>query len=56
MLDANAGTIGDVQRVLGALAQGDLTQRITADYRGVFGQMRDDTNATVERLTGTTVS
>ena len=52
MLDANAGTIGDVQRVLGALAQGDLTQRITADYRGVFGQMRDDTNATVERLTG----
>ncbi len=52
MLDANAGTIGDVQRVLGALAQGDLTQRITADYRGVFGRMRDDTNATVERLTG----
>ncbi|WP_433853878.1 methyl-accepting chemotaxis protein [Stenotrophomonas nitritireducens] len=52
MLDANAGTIGDVQRVLGALAQGDLTQRITADYRGVFGKMRDDTNATVERLTG----
>ncbi|QNN47059.1 HAMP domain-containing protein [Thermomonas brevis] len=53
MLDANAGTMSDVQRVLGALAQGDLTQRITADYRGVFGQMRDDTNATVERLTDT---
>ncbi len=51
MLDANAGTIGDVQRVLGALAQGDLTQRITAGYRGVFGRMRDDTNTTVERLT-----
>ena len=53
MLDANAGTMADVQRVLGALAQGDLTQRITADYRGVFGRMRDDTNATVERLTET---
>ena len=53
MLDSNAGTMADVQRVLGALAQGDLTQRITADYRGVFGRMRDDTNATVERLTGT---
>ena len=51
MLDANAGTIGDVQRVLAALAQGDLTQRITADYQGVFGQMRDDTNATVDKLT-----
>jgi methyl-accepting chemotaxis protein len=52
MLDTNAATIGDVQRVLGALAQGDLTQRITADYRGVFGRMRDDTNTTVEHLTG----
>jgi len=51
MLDANASTIGDVQRVLGALAQGDLTQRITADYQGVFGQMRDDTNTTVNNLT-----
>ncbi len=53
MLDANAGTMADVQRVLAALARGDLTQRITADYRGVFGRMRDDTNATVERLTET---
>ena len=53
MLDANAGTMSDVQRVLAALARGDLTQRITTDYRGVFGRMRDDTNATVERLTET---
>ncbi|KRG40619.1 hypothetical protein ARC78_12365 [Stenotrophomonas pictorum JCM 9942] len=52
MFDTNAATIGDVQRVLGALAQSDLTQRITADYRGVFGRMRDDTNTTVEHLTG----
>ncbi|WP_256645311.1 methyl-accepting chemotaxis protein [Thermomonas paludicola] len=53
MLDTNAATIADVQRVLGALAEGDLTQRITADYHGVFGRMRDDTNATVEHLTET---
>lgn len=50
MLDTNASTISDVQRVLAALAEGDLTQRITADYRGVFGRMRDDTNATAEHL------
>ena len=50
MLDANAATLADVQRVLGALAEGDLTQRITADYHGVFGRMRDDTNATAEHL------
>jgi methyl-accepting chemotaxis protein len=51
MLDANQQSISEVQRVLAALAEGDLTQRITADFRGVFGRMRDDTNLTVERLT-----
>ncbi|WP_282452902.1 methyl-accepting chemotaxis protein [Pseudomarimonas salicorniae] len=51
MLDANEQSISEVQRVLAALAEGDLTQRITADFGGVFGQMRDDTNLTAERLT-----
>ena len=51
MLDANQQSISEVQRVLAALAEGDLTQRITADFRGVFGRMRDDTNLTVDRLT-----
>ncbi|TXT22995.1 MAG: aerotaxis transducer Aer2, partial [bacterium] len=40
----------DVARVLRALSQGDLTQRIDADYQGLFGQLKDDTNATSERL------
>ena len=40
----------DVARVLKTVAQGDLTQKIEADYQGIFGQLKDDTNTTVERL------
>ena len=40
----------DVARVLKTIAQGDLTQKIEADYEGIFGQLKDDTNTTVERL------
>ena len=40
----------DVARVLKALSQGDLTQRIDGDYEGLFGQLQNDTNATSERL------
>ncbi len=40
----------DVARVLKVVAQGDLTQTIEADYEGIFGQLKDDTNTTVERL------
>jgi methyl-accepting chemotaxis protein len=40
----------DVALVLQAVAQGDLTKTIDANYEGIFGQLKDDTNATVERL------
>ena len=40
----------DVGRMLQALAQGDLTQRIDKDYGGVFGQLKDDANATSDKL------
>jgi methyl-accepting chemotaxis protein len=42
--------LSDVARVLQRVAQGDLTQTIEADYQGLFGQLKDDTNTTVERL------
>ena len=38
-------------RVLGALAKGDLTETITNEYHGTFGQLKDDSNSTVEQLT-----
>lgn len=49
MTVANAG-LNDVARVLGALARGDLTQRIDAEYQGLFAQLKNDANSTVEKL------
>ena len=43
--------IDDVVRVLRALAEGDLTQKIETDYNGVFDQLKADANTTIERLT-----
>jgi len=43
--------IEDVVRVLRAMAQGDLTQKIEADYNGVFDQLKTDANTTIDRLT-----
>jgi methyl-accepting chemotaxis protein len=40
----------DVARVLGALAEGDLTQRIETDYQGTFGQLKDYSNETTQSL------
>jgi methyl-accepting chemotaxis protein len=41
----------DMVRVLGALSSGDLTQRITRDYEGAFGQVKGDANSASEKLT-----
>ncbi|RTL41560.1 MAG: methyl-accepting chemotaxis protein [Rhodocyclaceae bacterium] len=42
--------LGEVSRILEALARGDLTQRIEGEYQGAFGRLRDDANTTVARL------
>ncbi|HJO36051.1 MAG: methyl-accepting chemotaxis protein [Pseudomonadota bacterium] len=43
--------IDDTRRVLGAIATGELGERIEADYQGAFAQMKEDANATVDKLT-----
>ncbi|MGQ5523996.1 methyl-accepting chemotaxis protein [Chitinimonas sp. PSY-7] len=43
--------LAEVVGMFGALAQGDLTQRISGEYAGTFGQLRDDGNQTAEQLT-----
>ena len=50
LVETSERGMNDVARVLKALSQGDLTQRIDADYQGLFGQLKDDTNATSEHL------
>jgi len=42
--------ITDVLRIFSALAKGNLTERVERDYQGSLGQMRDDANNTVDRL------
>ena len=42
--------LNDVTRVATALANGDLSQKITKDYPGVFGQTKNGVNNTVDSL------
>ncbi len=42
--------LNDVTRVLNALATGDLTKKIENEYEGIFGQLKNDANATVDKL------
>ena len=44
-------TLNDVVRVMRALATGDLTQCIDADYQGTFLTLKDSANTTVSKLT-----
>jgi methyl-accepting chemotaxis protein len=54
LVETSERGMNDVARVLKALSQGDLTQRVEGnaggDYEGLFGQLQNDTNATSERL------
>jgi methyl-accepting chemotaxis protein len=50
LLETTESGINDVVRVLGALSRSDLTQTITNDYAGSFGQLKTDANTTVEKL------
>jgi methyl-accepting chemotaxis protein len=49
--------VGQVLRemgaMLGALAEGNLTRRIEADYQGMFGTLKDNANTTATRLSET---
>ena len=42
--------LGDVSRVLSALAQGDLTQSMDKEYQGLFGKLKEDANKTAAQL------
>lgn len=43
--------VNDIVRMLGAMAKGDLSERITRDYQGAFGQLKSDANSTADKLT-----
>jgi len=55
ILETSEVGLTDISRVIQALAKGDLTESITADYRGLFGQLKDDINDTMGRLSSVMV-
>ncbi|MDO9270068.1 MAG: methyl-accepting chemotaxis protein [Methylobacter sp.] len=50
LMETSETGLNEVVRVLEALSRGDLTEKITNDYSGTFGQLKDDSNITVEKL------
>jgi methyl-accepting chemotaxis protein len=44
------GMAGEMAEVMGALARGDLSRRVMGDYRGVFGELKDNVNTTNDKL------
>ncbi len=51
LVDVAQSVIDDMLRVLGAMSKGNLTETISAEYRGQFGKLKEDTNATIQQLT-----
>jgi len=52
LMDTSETGLNEVVRMLRALAAGDLTERITADYSGTFGELKEYSNSTSEQLAG----
>ncbi|MBG6222867.1 MULTISPECIES: methyl-accepting chemotaxis protein [unclassified Janthinobacterium] len=51
LMDTSETGLNEVLRMLKALSSGDLTQRISADYDGTFGQLKEYANSTSDQLT-----
>jgi methyl-accepting chemotaxis protein len=50
LIETSSVGLNEIGRILDALSHGDLTKTITNDYYGMFGQLKDDANSTVEKL------
>jgi methyl-accepting chemotaxis protein len=53
LCDNTARALDDLIKMLNALADGDLTPRITAEYQGNFAILKDNANKTAERIGAT---
>ncbi len=51
MVDVSERVIKDTAGAVSAMSKGDLTQNIQSDYSGSFGQLKDDVNSTIAKLT-----
>ncbi len=51
LVEVSEQVVDDTVQVLGAMADGDLTQTIDRDYEGSFGELKSNVNETVNKLT-----
>jgi methyl-accepting chemotaxis protein len=50
LLNTTESGLNDINGVLNAIAQGNLTERVTADYQGSFEALKDGCNLTADNL------
>jgi methyl-accepting chemotaxis protein len=50
LLDICEDVIGEMVAIMEKLSQGDLRHKVTKEYQGEFGRLRDNVNDTVDRL------
>lgn len=50
LIETTSVIFEDVSRMFGALSEGDLSQRISRDYAGIFGKVKDDANGATGNL------
>jgi methyl-accepting chemotaxis protein len=50
LCDNTGKALDDLAAMMAALASGDLTKRIDANYRGMFGKLKADANTMAERV------
>jgi methyl-accepting chemotaxis protein len=55
LCETTGKALNEFAGMFGALAEGDMTQRIAGEYQGMFGKLRDDANSMAERI-GSTIS
>lgn len=50
LVERTGSGLSEVEQVLQAVAEGDLTEQVQGDYEGTFAQLKASTNHTVEQL------
>lgn len=51
LVDVVSQVFEDIEAVMSAMAQGDLTKPITSDYEGTYSSVKDNVNETLSQLT-----
>ncbi len=50
VLGTSEQALSEISRILKALAEGDLSKEIRADFKGVFAELKDNSNETIAKL------